>query len=146
MVFDIPVNFAEEGTVFGGKVKSRNVLETILFLVLLLIPIFSLPVSMKTKMYLAVLFVLPLCIFSVIGILGESLMAFVMAVLYYLKNRKVWAAPDEAYRTEMEQRERRRRKAEEKKEELVRGILAKKLKRGGEKSGTEVPKEKEQSA
>lgn len=112
MVFHIPVNFAEEGTVFGGRLKSRNAMETILFLILFLQPIFALRVGTKAKIYLAVLIVLPVCIFSIIGIQGESLSSFLMGVIYFMKTRRVWGKPDEGYRMELGWKERRRRSEE----------------------------------
>lgn len=108
MVFDIPVNFAEEGTVFGGKLKSRNAAETILLLILLLQPVISLRIGTKMKIYLAVLFVLPVCIFSIIGIQGESLSSFLMGVIYFFRTRKVWGIPDESYRMERVWKEQRK--------------------------------------
>lgn len=112
MVFDIPVNFAEEGTMLGGRVKSRNLLETVLVFILLVQPILALQAGGRVKVYLAVLIVLPVCIFSMIGIQGESLSSFGMAALYFFKTRRVWGRPDEKERMERGYRERRRMDAQ----------------------------------
>lgn len=115
MVFDIPVNFAEEGTMLGGRVKSRNLLEAALVFVLFLQPILALQTGGRVKAYLAVLVVLPACIFSVTGILGESLSSFFMAVLYFYRTRRVWGRPDGKERLERGYRERKRADGEKKK-------------------------------
>ena len=108
MVFDIPANFAEEGTMLGGRVKSRNLLETVLLFILLIQPILALQLEERMKIYLAVLLVLPVCILSIIGIQGESLSSFFMAALYFFRTRKICGRPDEAERMERSYRERRR--------------------------------------
>lgn len=112
MVFNIPMNFAEEGTMLGGRVKSRNLLETVIFFVLLIQPIFALQTEGRIKVYLAVLIVLPVCIFSLIGVQGESLSSFGMAALYFARTRRVWGKPDEKERMERGYRERRRQDAQ----------------------------------
>lgn len=112
MVFNIPMNFAEEGTMLGGRVKSKNLLETVIFFVLLIQPIFALQTEGRIKVYLAVLIVLPVCIFSLIGVQGESLSSFGMAALYFVRTRRIWGKPDEKERMERGYRERRRQDAQ----------------------------------
>lgn len=119
MVFEIPMNFAVEGTMLGGRIRSRNLLETVLILILLVQPLWGLPLAGKTKVYLAVLFVLPLCILSAIGVFGESLSAFLMSVLYHYRTRRVWGKP--TAQDEMEQMYRERKKDAGKKEKVSIG-------------------------
>lgn len=115
MVFEIPMNFAVEGTMLGGRIRSRNLLETVLILILLVQPLWGLPLEGKTKIYLAVLFVLPLCILSAIGIFGESLSAFLMSVLYHYRTRRVWGKPTGQDEMELVYRERKKDAGEQKK-------------------------------
>jgi len=115
MVFEIPMNFAVEGTMLGGRIRSRNLLETILILILLVQPLWGLPLAGKTKIYLAVLFVLPLCILSAVGIFGESLSAFLMSVFYHYRTRRVWGKPTMQDEIELMYRERKKDAGEQKK-------------------------------
>ena len=48
-IYTIPPNFAEEGTILSGRVKTRNAFETALILAGLVPLIMSLSVTGKTK-------------------------------------------------------------------------------------------------
>ena len=88
-IYVIPPNFIETGTIFGGTVKFRNAVEALLIALAIGIPEFRLPVSLTTKIIIACLTVLPLSLFAIIGINGESLSSFVINFFLYLKNRRI---------------------------------------------------------
>ena len=88
-IYVIPPNFIETGTIFGGTVKFRNAVEALLIALAIGIPEFRLPVTLTTKIIIACLTVLPLSLFAIIGINGESLSSFVINFFLYLKNRRV---------------------------------------------------------
>lgn len=88
-IYVIPPNFIETGTIFGGTVKFRNAVEALLIALAIGIPEFRLPVTLTTKIIIACLTVLPLSLFAIIGINGESLSSFVINFFIYLKNRRI---------------------------------------------------------
>ena len=88
-IYIIPPNFIESGTIFGGTIKFRNAAEALLFSVLIGFPVFHLPVTLTTKIMIACLTVLPVALFAVIGIGGESLSSFAFNFLVYLKKRRI---------------------------------------------------------
>lgn len=118
-IYTIPPNFAEEGTMLSGRIKTRNAVETAILLAVLLPILYSLQVPVKAKLYIGMIVLVPLTIFAVIGVQGESLAAFVGSFLRFLRRRRVLTVPDERYRLEQnrrrEKQEREERKSREKK-------------------------------
>lgn len=88
-IYIIPPNFIESGTVFGGTIKLRNAAESLLFSILIGFPVFHLPVTLTTKIIIACLTVLPVALFAIIGIGGESLSSFAFNFLVFLKKRRI---------------------------------------------------------
>lgn len=103
-VYTIPPNFAEEGTLFSGRVKTRNAVETALLLMVLVPLLFSLDTTVKIKMYIGMIVLVPVVVLSVIGIQGESLFAFVASFFKYVRRRRCLTEPDERYRLEQNRR------------------------------------------
>lgn len=86
----IPPNFVDTGTFFGGMFKARNVIEAgILGIVTGLPVLLFLPFGLTTRIIILCLTALPLMLVALIGISGESLSAFILIFLKYLKNRRV---------------------------------------------------------
>lgn len=85
----IPPNFIEGGTLFGGLFKIRNVFEAGILAVAIGIPVFSLGISITARIVILCLTALPLGIFALIGINGESLSSFVFAFFKHLKCRRI---------------------------------------------------------
>jgi len=88
-IYIIPPNFIDTGTLFGGTIKLRNAAEAFVLSLLVGIPVFHLPVTLTTKIIIACLTVLPLALFAIIGIGGESLSSFAINFCIYLKNRRI---------------------------------------------------------
>lgn len=88
----IPPNFIDSGTFFGGMFKARNAIEACVLLVAVGIPVFSLGLSLTTKIIILCLTALPLALFALIGISGESLSSFALIFFRYLRNRRVVGA------------------------------------------------------
>jgi len=88
-IYIIPPNFIDTGTLFGGTIKLRNAAEASVLSLLVGIPVFHLPVTLTTKIIIACLTVLPLALFAIIGIGGESLSSFAINFCIYLKNRRI---------------------------------------------------------
>lgn len=88
-VYIIPPNFIDTGTIFGGTIKLRNALEALILGILISYPVFHLPLTLTVCIIIACLTVLPLVIFALIGIGGESLSSFVLNFFVFLKNRRI---------------------------------------------------------
>ena len=91
----IPPNFIDSGTLFGGMFKARNAIEAGVLLLAVGIPVFTLGVSLTTKIIILCLTALPLALFALIGISGESLSSFALIFIRYLRNRRVLGAQED---------------------------------------------------
>lgn len=116
-IYTIPPNFAEEGTMLSGRIKTRNAVETAILLAVLLPVLYSLQLPVKAKLYIGIIVLVPLTIFAVIGVQGESLSAFVGSFLRFLRRRRVLTVPDERYRLEQNRRREKREQEERKNRE-----------------------------
>ena len=112
--YTIPPNFAESGKWFSGRVSAGNVVEAAVMSLILLKILLQVPVDGRTKIYLGIIFILPVVIFAVIGVQGERLTAYLFHILCFLKNRRVLTTPSGRYKLErkrrIERREHKRRK------------------------------------
>ncbi|MDO4756529.1 MAG: hypothetical protein Q4A54_09305, partial [Parabacteroides sp.] len=89
-IFLIPPNFLNEGSLFGGMLKLRNALEAVVLVVGITVPVLKITaLSFTGRVIVWCLTALPIGIFAVIGIGGESLTAFLMNFFRYLRNRRV---------------------------------------------------------
>ena len=94
-IFLIPPNFLNEGSLFGGMLKLRNTLEAVVLVVGVTIPILKITVfSFTAKTIFLCLTALPIGIFALIGIGGESLTAFLLNFICFLRNRRIWHGED----------------------------------------------------
>lgn len=91
----IPPNFVEHGTILGGMFKFRNVLEAGIIVALIGIPVFMLGISITSKIIILCLTALPLALFALIGISGESLSSFIFGFFKFLKHKRVITKSDE---------------------------------------------------
>lgn len=85
----IPPNFIEGGTMFGGMFKIRNVMEAGILAVAAGVPVLSIPVSLTARIIILCFTALPLALFGLLGVSGESLSSFIFAFFKWLKNRRV---------------------------------------------------------
>lgn len=129
-IYTIPPNFAEEGTMLSGRIKTRNAVETAIILAVLVPVLLSLDCSVKAKMYIGMIGIVPVVILAVIGVQGESLFAFIAGFFRYLGRRRCLTVPDDRYRMEQN-----RRKEKGKKGELSRGKKPEKRKHQAKKAG-----------
>lgn len=88
-VYVIPPNFIEGGTLMGGMIKTRNAVEAGLLGALTALPVMRLGLSLTTRIIILCLTTLPLVLVALIGINGESLSAFAVQFVNYLRNRRV---------------------------------------------------------
>ena len=85
----IPPNFVESGTFFGGMFKVRNAIEAGVLALAVGWPVFHLGLSLTTRIIILCMTSLPLALFGLIGISGESLSSFIFIFFKFLKNRRV---------------------------------------------------------
>ena len=86
----IPPNFVDTGTFFGGMFRARNVIEAGILAAVIGLPVFLfLPLSLTARIIVLCLTALPLVLFALIGISGESLSSFLVIFLKYMKNRRI---------------------------------------------------------
>ena len=112
-VYYIPPNFIESGTVMGGLFKLRNTVEAGILAFFAGIPAFMLGPDITSKVLILCFTALPLAIFALIGVSGESLFSYILGVLKFLRKRRVLgvAKANKARKT-------KRRENVEKKKEL----------------------------
>jgi len=109
-IYTIPYNFAEKGTLLSGRIKIRNAVETGVLLFILVPILLSLDTTIRVKMYLAMIVLVPVVILSVIGVQGESLFAFIGSFFRYVRRRRYLGPPDERYRMEQNRRKKKLQK------------------------------------
>ena len=88
-IYYIPSNFIDTGTLFGGMVKLRNMIEAAAAAIVAGLPILRLHISATAKIIIACFTVLPLGLFAVMGVSGESLSSFIVGFIKFVKNRRV---------------------------------------------------------
>ncbi len=106
-VYTIPPNFAQEGTIFSGRVRLRNAFEAGVLALLLLQVLMATNLSVKGKIYAGVVVMIPVVIFAVLGVQGESLTSFLFQFLKYLCGRRILTVPDGRYRLKRNRRIRK---------------------------------------
>ena len=75
----IPPNFVDTGTFFGGMFRARNVIEAGILAAVTGLPVFLfLPFGLTARIIVLCLTTLPLVLFALIGISGESLSSFLV--------------------------------------------------------------------
>lgn len=116
-IYMIPSNFAEEGTMLSGRIRTKNAVETAVMLLVLIPLLLCLDMTVKTKMYIAMIVLVPVGILGILGVQGESLFAFIGSFFRYLTRRRLLTIPDERYRLE----QNRRRKEENRKHGRQKG-------------------------
>lgn len=85
----IPRNFMERGTFMGGMFKIRNAIDGAVLAAGIGIPVVHLPLSLTTRIVILCMTSLPAAMVALIGIGGESLTAFLMNALRFVKNRRI---------------------------------------------------------
>ena len=107
----IPPNFVDTGTFFGGMFRARNVIEAGILAVATGLPVFLfLPFGLTARIIVLCLTTLPLVLFALIGISGESLSSFLVIFLKYMKNRRIVGGGESQETTRMAPGAKKKRK------------------------------------
>lgn len=93
-IYYIPPNFLTSGRLFGGTIRVRNAIEACVLVLFSGIPIIKLPLSLTARIILLCLVPLPLGVFGIVGLEGDSLSEFVLNWILWLFNRRVLLRSD----------------------------------------------------
>ncbi|MEF2877037.1 MAG: hypothetical protein U0N90_01315 [Blautia sp.] len=145
-IYTIPPNFAEEGTILSGRVRTRNAVETVLLVLFLFQGLMMLPAGNRTKIYVGVIVLLPAAIFSLLGVQGESLSSFIFHFFCYLKKKRLLSEPTGRDRLERNRRLRKREKKLRKQKTRKGGAGHGKRGKGTGKTASRGKKERKGSA
>lgn len=87
----IPVNLEDDGNLFGGNIKKKNLVETIVIfgITMAVWLVFTYPFGMTVKIIAFCLIPLPLTAFAVVGINNESFVEYVLEVFFFRKKQRV---------------------------------------------------------
>ena len=88
-VYRIPQNFVDTGTILGGTVKLRNAVEAAVLAVGSAVPLFYLPLAFNIRLMIVIAVSVPLGVFGVVGIGGDSLTQFVAHWFHFMKRRRI---------------------------------------------------------
>lgn len=95
-IYYIPGNFLTSGRLFGGMIRVRNAIEACVLVLLTGLPIFNLGISLTARVIILMLIPLPLGVFAVVGIEGDSLSEFVLNWIKWLMHRRILYRSDMA--------------------------------------------------
>ena len=109
-VYFIPPNFLTQGRLFGGVIRARNAIEACVLVLLTAIPIWSLPFSVTTRVIILCLITLPLGVFGLIGLDGDSLSEFLINWLKWLTHRRKLYRSDKIPTDDVKSRRGRRKR------------------------------------
>lgn len=115
-IYTIPPNFAKEGTILSGRVEARNAVEAVLLVFSIFQILLLLELSIKEKIYVGIIVILPVAIFAVIGVQGESLTSFIFQLFCFVVKRRVLTVPNGQYRLKRNRRILRHQKKQYRKE------------------------------
>ena len=87
-VYVIPPNFIEGGKLFGGMFKMQNAIEAGILAGGCTLLILKLSISLTSKIIVMCMTSLPLAIFGLLGVDGESLSQYLTSVFRFIKNRR----------------------------------------------------------
>ena len=88
-VYLIPQNFVDTGTILGGTVKLRNAMEAAVLAVGSAVPLFYLPLAFNIRLMIVIAVSVPLGVFGVVGIGGDSLTQFAAHWFRFMKRRRI---------------------------------------------------------
>lgn len=91
VIYYFPVNVDDDGGVFKGRIKKRNLIEAvILFAVMLLIwKLFTFPFGLTVKVISFVALEIPTVVFSIIGVKGDSLLEYIETLITFKRRKRM---------------------------------------------------------
>lgn len=112
-IYAIPANYTDSGKLFGGMLETRNTIEAIILVLLIGYPEFKwLPVPGTIKVIIMVVTLLPIGVFALMGIAGDSLCQYFMHICRHMARRRKLHLRRIGYRYETETRTKEKAKAQ----------------------------------
>ena len=88
--YPIPANYTDSGRLFGGLCEVRNTIEAAVLVVLIGYPELAwLHFALPLKVIVMTITLLPLGVFALIGIGGESLLQYALHMVAYMRTKRV---------------------------------------------------------
>lgn len=84
-VYYIPSNFITKGTVLGGTIKTRNLIDAIVILLLIGYPVSMIPMNLTVKIVILACTCLPLAVWAIIGVNDGPLSQFLVDFIKFKK-------------------------------------------------------------
>ena len=109
-VYILPPNFMDKSTCFSGMFRLRNAIEAAVVAVLIGVPVLQLSLSFTAKIIILCLTALPIGLFALVGVNGESLTSFIYNFFTFLKNRRKLYRSDVPEESEENSRKRKSKK------------------------------------
>lgn len=90
-IYVIPANYTDSGRLLGGMLETRNAVEAVILILLVGYPeLMWLSVPGVIKVVIMTVTLMPLGVFALIGIGGDSLMQFVAHMaMHWIRRRKL---------------------------------------------------------
>ena len=90
-VYTIPPNYTDSGKLLGGMLETRNTVEAIILLLLVGYPeLMWLHIPVTAKVVVMTMTLLPLGVFALMGLGGDSLLQFVThMILFWMRRRQL---------------------------------------------------------
>ena len=94
-IYTIPPNYTDSGKLMGGMLETRNTVEAGALLLLVGYPeLMWLHLPVTAKVVVMTVTLLPLGVFALMGLGGDSLLQYVAhMILFWLKRRKLHYSP-----------------------------------------------------
>lgn len=88
-VYDIPANYTDSGKLFGGMVDTRNAVEAVLLLIAVGVPeLLWIPMPGTIRIVVMTVTLIPLGVFTVMGVDGGSLFQYIGNILRFWSRRR----------------------------------------------------------
>lgn len=88
--YPVPANYTDSGRLFGGLCEVRNTVEAAVLVLLIGYPeLVWLHLALPLKVVVMTITLLPLGVFALIGIGGESLLQYVLHMAAYAKAKRI---------------------------------------------------------
>ena len=88
-LYAIPANYTDSGKLFGGMLEVRNTVEAVFLLLLIGYPqLVWLPIPTTMKIIVMTITLLPLGVFALMGIAGDSLFQYLGHMIRHFKRRR----------------------------------------------------------
>ena len=90
-VYTIPPNYTDSGKLLGGMLETRNTAEAVILLLLVGYPeLMWLHIPVTAKVVVMTMTLLPLGVFALMGLGGDSLLQFVTRMfLFWIRRRRL---------------------------------------------------------